>query len=116
LGVAILATALVGVDGLAAPVAVAASQVWNGKYSLLRYAGEKTGTSLAARQPEPDFSDVYTFVTDCSRECVSTVVDGPRPANPTLPLPPRYTWNGSTWMHIYEWQWDCYMGEGVPKA
>lgn len=91
-----LATALVGVDGFAAPVAVAASQVWNGKYSLLRYAGEKTGTSLAARQPEPDFSDVYTFVTDCSRECVSTVVDGPRPANPTLPLPPRYTWNGST--------------------
>ena len=22
----------------------------------------------------------------------------------------------STWVHIYEWQWDCYMGEGVPKA
>src|SRR5512132_1892338 len=81
-------------------------QVWNGKYSLLRYAGEKTGTSLAARQPEPDFSDEYTFVTACSRECVATVVDGPRPATPTLPLPPRYTWNGSTWVHIYEWQWE----------
>ena len=24
--------------------------------------------------------------------------------------------NGSTWVHIYEWQWDCYMGEGNPKV
>lgn len=112
-GVALFA--LVGVPS-GAPMAVAAGQVWNGKYSLVRYAGEKTGTSLAARQPEPDFSDVYTFVTDCSRECVSTVIDGPQPANPTLPLPPRYTWTGSTWVHVYEWQWDCYMGEGVPKV
>lgn len=116
LATALLAAALVGANACTTPVAASASQVWNGKYSLLRYAGEKTGTSLAARQPEPDFSDEYTFVTECSRECVATVVDGPRPANPTLPLPPRYTWNGSTWVHTYEWQWDCYTGEGVPKA
>ena len=115
-GTALLAAGVVGANACTTPVAGAAGQVWNGKYSLLRYAGEKTGTSLAARQPEPDFSDEYTFVTECSGECVATVVDGPRPANPTLPLPPRYTWNGSTWVHIYEWQWDCYMGEGVPKA
>ena len=114
---ALLAVTLVGGAESAMPVADAAGQVWNGTYSLLRYAGEKTGTSLAARQPEPDFSDVYNFVTDCSSgTCVATVIDGPKPANPTLPLPPRYTWNGSTWVHIYEWQWDCYMGEGVPKA
>ena len=99
------------------PAAAAAGQVWNGKFSLLRYAGEKTGTSLAASQHEPDFSDVYTFVTDCSSgTCEATVVDGPKPANPTLPLPPVYTWTGSTWVHTYEWQWDCYMGEGVPKV
>ena len=115
---ALLAVTLVGGAVCAMPVADAAGQVWNGKYSLLRYAGEKTGTSLAARQPEPDFSDVYNFVTDCSSgTCVATVIDGPKPANPTLPLPPRYTWNGSTWVHIYEWQWDCYHGrrrsEGV---
>jgi len=114
---ALLAVTFVGGAVCAMPVADAAGQVWNGTYSLLRYAGEKTGTSLAARQPEPDFSDVYNFVTDCSSgTCVATVIDGPKPANPTLPLPPRYTWNGSTWVHIYEWQWDCYMGEGVPKA
>ena len=104
---------LIGANVSAMPTAGAAGQVWNGKYSLLRYAGEKTGTSLAARQPEPDVSNIYTFVTDCTRgACVSTVVDGPRPANPTLPN----TWNGSTWVHIYDWQWDCYLGEGVPKA
>ena len=85
-GTALLAATVVAAG--AAPVATAAPRIWNGKYSLLRYAGEKTGTSLAARQPEPDFSDVYTFVTDCSRGCVATAVDGPRPANPTLPLPP----------------------------
>src|SRR3954471_23486250 len=102
---ALIVVALVAANVCAMPVVVAAGQVWNGKYSLLRYAGEKTGTSMAARQPEPDFSNIYTFVTDCSRECISTVVDGPKPANPTLPLPPRYTWNGSTWVHVYEWQW-----------
>ncbi|BBX31121.1 hypothetical protein [Mycolicibacterium mageritense] len=101
----------------AAPTAHAANQVWNGKYSLVRYAAQKTGTSLAARQPEPTFSDVYTFSTDCSSStCISTVIDGPTPKNPTLPLPPRYTWDGTRWVHIYDWQWDCYMGEGVPKV
>ena len=114
---ALLVAAVTSAGVVAAPAAGATPQVWNGKYSLVRYAGEKTGTSMAAGQHEPDFSDVYTFVTDCSSgTCVATVVDGPKPANPTLPLPPRYTWNGSTWVHIYDWQWDCYLGEGVPKA
>jgi hypothetical protein len=62
----LLAGMFVGAGVCAMPGAGAVGQVWNGKYSLLRYAGEKTGTSLAARQPEPDFSDVYTFVTDCT--------------------------------------------------
>ena len=116
-GFAVVVAALVGAGVCAMPVAGAAGQVWNGMYTLLRYAGEKTGTSLAARQSEPDFSNIYTFVTDCSTgTCIATVIDGPKPANPTLPLPPRYTWNGSTWVHIYEWQWDCYMGEGNPKV
>ena len=89
---------------------------WNGKYALVRYAADKTGTSMAARQPEPDFSDEYVFVTSCSAStCVATVTEGPRPKNPTLPLPPQYTWKGNQWVHIYDWQWDCFMGEGVPK-
>ena len=101
---------------LPAPPAGATGQIWNGTFSLLRYAASKTGTSMAARQPEPDFSDVYLFSTDCSTgTCVSTVLDGPKPDNPTLPLPPRYTWDGARWVHVYDWQWDCYLGEGVPK-
>jgi hypothetical protein len=101
---------------LLAPSAGSVGQVWSGKFSLMRYAASKTGSSLAARQPEPDFSDEYLFATDCSTgTCVATVVDGPRPKNPTLPQPPRYTWDGARWVHVYDWQWDCYMGEGVPK-
>lgn len=100
-----------------APAAEAAGQLWSGRWSLMRYAAEKTGTSLAARQPEPDFSDEYVFVTDCSRgKCIATVVSGPKPDNPTLPQPPQYTWDGTRWVHIYDWQWDCYMGEGIPKV
>jgi hypothetical protein len=100
----------------AAPLASADLPAWNGKYSLVRYAAQKTGTSLAARQPEPTFSDDYDFVTTCSATaCVATVSGGPKPKIPTLPQPPEYTWDGSKWLHIYDWQWDCYMGEGVPK-
>lgn len=99
------------------PVAHATGQVWSGRFSLVRYAAEKTGTSLATRQSEPDFSDVYLFTTDCSgATCVATVVDGPKPKNPTLPQPPRYTWDGARWVHPYDWQWDCYMGDGIPKV
>lgn len=100
-----------------APAAGADTAQWNGRYSLLRYAAAKTGTSLAARQPEPDFSDIYLFSTNCaSGRCIATVLDGPKPKNPTLPLPPQYTWDGQRWVHIYDWQWDCYMGEGIPKV
>ena len=95
---AALAAAVLG-SLVIAPQAAATGQIWNGKFSLLRYAASKTGTSMAARQHEPDFSDVYLFSTDCSTgTCVSTVLDGPTPANPTLPLPPRYTWDGTRWV------------------
>lgn len=97
--------------------AAAADPSWAGDYSLKRFAATKTGTSLAARQSEPDFSDVYRFVSDCAGgDCVATVVDGPAPANPTLPQPPRYLWDGNSWVHHYDWEWDCWQGEGVAKV
>lgn len=112
-----LSVVVVCLGMVCAPSAAADVAIWNGTYSLVRYAAQKSGTSLAARQPEPTFSDDYTFVTTCTATtCVSTVTDGPRPHNPTLPLPPRYTWNGATWVHVYDWQWDCYQGDGVPKV
>lgn len=119
LTVALIATWLVA---CAAPAGAASSvgaaqPSWSGPYSVKRFAATKTGTSLAARQWEPDFADTYTFETTCSDgTCVATVIDGPKPANPTLPQPARYTWDGTSWVHPYDWQWDCWQGEGVPKV
>lgn len=113
--VALIAVGLV--VGAAPAGAAPAQQAWSGEYSVKRFAATKTGTSLAARQWEPDFADTYTFETSCSSgTCVATVVDGPKPANPTLPQPAQYTWDGTSWVHPYDWQWDCYQGEGVPKV
>ena len=59
---------------------------WNGRYSLVRYAVSKSGTSVAAGQAEPTFSADYVFVTNCSSGgCVATATNGPTPKNPTLP-------------------------------
>jgi hypothetical protein len=95
----------------------AAMPAWNGKYSLVRYAADKSGTSAAAGQPEPTFSAEYVFVTSCtSGTCVATATNGPTPKNPTLPRPSHYTWDGTRWVEHFDFQWDCYMGEGVPKV
>ncbi len=97
--------------------AQAATPAWNGKYSLVRYAVDKSGTSVAASQSEPTFSADYVFTTVCSAtRCVATTSDGPVPKNPTLPQPSHYTWDGAKWVEVFEFQWDCYMGEGVPKV
>jgi hypothetical protein len=55
IAIAILATPAVPVH--------AAMPSWNGKYSLVRYAVDKSGTSVAAGQAEPTFSADYVFVT-----------------------------------------------------
>ncbi|KQU03152.1 hypothetical protein ASG56_20440 [Rhodococcus sp. Leaf7] len=108
---------IVGGGLVATAPAGAAEPAWNGRYSLERSAASKTGTSLAARQGEPDFSDTYTFTSMClGGTCSAVVTGGPAPKNATLPQPPVYTWNGTSWVHVYDWQWDCYMGEGVEKV
>ena len=115
---ALSAVALVAVWSVAGSRPAGAAQPsWSGDYSVERFAATKTGTSLAASQWEPDFADVYTFETTCTDgTCVATVVGGPAPANPTLPQPARYTWDGASWVHHYDWEWDCWMGEGIPKV
>jgi hypothetical protein len=95
----------------------AAMPSWNGKYSLVRYAVDKTGSSVAAGQAEPTFSADYVFSTSCSSgKCVATATDGPAPKNPTLPQPSHYLWDGTRWVEHFDFQWDCYMGEGAPKV
>lgn len=90
---------------------------WQGRWQLMTYASQKAGTSPAARQPESDFGATFTLATACSFDrCVATVVEGPPPGNPTVPNPPRYTWNGTGWATSYDWLWDCSVGNGPGGA
>ncbi|KWX66790.1 hypothetical protein [Mycobacterium sp. NAZ190054] len=95
--------------------AQAATPEWSGRYTVVTFASDKLGTSIAARQPEPDFSGQYTFSTSCVGSCVAVASDGPAPSNPTIPHPPRYTWDGRQWVFNYNWQWECFRGADVPR-
>jgi len=98
----------------AAPAA--AAPVWNGRYKVVTMASEKAGSSIAVAQAEPDFSAQIDFVTDCSRgQCVATATNGPAPSNPTVPQPQQYGWDGSRWLSVYTWQWECFLGDGAPR-
>ncbi|TFV55496.1 hypothetical protein E4P42_22465 [Mycobacterium sp. PS03-16] len=111
---AVVLVAMAGASATAS--AEATGQIWTGRFSLVSYASQKAGTSIAARQPEADFTGQYVFSTDCSSGvCIATVVSGPRPTNPTIPQPLRYTWDGARWVQSYDWQWDCFLGDGKPK-
>ena len=114
---ALLGAVLIAVFAAPPVSARAENPSWNGRYTLVGFADQKTGNSRAAKQREAPFSGELTFVTRCSGgSCVATVVDGPRPTNPTVPLPERYTWDGTRWASIYDWQWDCFVGDGFPKV
>lgn len=95
--------------------ASAATADWNGRYTVVTFASDKIGTSVATAQPEPDFSAQYTFTTSCAGVCVATASDGPAPTNPTIPQPTRYTWDGRQWIFNYNWQWECFRGDDVPR-
>jgi opacity protein-like surface antigen len=116
-GSAVVAVVAIAVCAAAAAPATAATPSWSGKYSLVRYAVNKTGTSVAASQAEPTFSAEYVFSTVCSAaSCVATANNGPTPKNPTISVPSHYTWDGARWVERFDFQWDCYLGEGVPKV
>ncbi len=98
------------------PTALAADAEWSGRYQIVTFASNKIGTSVAASQSEPDFGAQYVLSTDCSSGlCVATVVEGPAPSNPSIPQPIRYTWDGTRWQYSYNWQWECFRGDGLPK-
>lgn len=117
IAVPLLLAAILSVPTALSPSAAnAAPTPWDGRYQMVTYASQKAGTSPASRQRESDFGATFTLATDCSvTRCVATVVDGPRPGNPTVPWPTRFTWNGSEWAASYDWLWDCFLGEGNQK-
>jgi hypothetical protein len=89
----------------AAPLAIALSlpqtasadtPSWNGEYAITFMVGPKDET--------------YGFRSSCtSGKCIATIVSGPPPSNPTVPQPVQFTWDGSSWTQVSDFQWDCMM-------
>ena len=83
---------------------------WNGEYAITFMVGPKDGTSMAAGDPEGQHTETYGFRSSCtSGKCIATIVSGPPPSNPTVPQPVQFTWDGSSWTQVSEFQWDCMM-------
>jgi hypothetical protein len=92
------------------PTALADNPSWNGQYAITFMVGPKAGTSMAVGDPEVQHTDTYGFQSSCtSGKCVATIVSGPPPSNPTVPQPVQFTWDGSAWTQVSDFQWDCMM-------
>ena len=80
-----VAAIVMGLFASAVSPAQAAPRAWTGPYSMVTYASQKGGTSATIRQPESDFSAVFTVATNCaSGACVATAI-GPRIVEPDRP-------------------------------
>jgi hypothetical protein len=83
---------------------------WNGEYAITFMVGPKSGTSMAVGDPESQHTENYGFKSSCtSGKCVATIISGPPPTNPTVPQPVEFTWDGSSWTQVTDFQWDCMM-------
>lgn len=92
------------------PTACADSPSWNGQYAITFMVGPKSGNSMAVGDPEVQHTDIYGFRSTCSSgTCVATIISGPPPSNPTVPQPVQFTWDGSAWKQVSDFQWDCMM-------
>lgn len=92
------------------PFAVADTASWNGEYAITFMVGPKSGTSMAVGNPEGQHTENYGLRSSCaSGKCVATIVSGPAPTNPTVPQPVQFTWDGTSWTQVSDFQWDCMM-------
>ena len=92
------------------PTASAAPPSWNGEYAITFMVGPKSGTSMAVGDPEVQHTDTYGFRSSCTGgKCIATIISGPAPRNPTVPQPVQFTWDGSSWRQVSDFQWDCMM-------
>jgi hypothetical protein len=95
---------------LLTPTASADSPSWNGQYAITFMVGPKSGTSMAVGDPEGQHTETYGFRSSCTNgTCTATIISGPPPSNPTVPQPVQFTWDGSSWTKVSDFQWDCMM-------
>jgi hypothetical protein len=105
---ALAATSLCGSLWFAPEALAGDASSWNGPYLLTFSADQKTGTSMAARQPEYAQRASYSFTSSCATGvCVATVSDPPAPKNQYMQRSVQYAWNGSQWVQQMSWKWDC---------
>lgn len=97
-----------------APAAVAGdTATWSGDYVLTLSANAKTGTSIAATQPEPVRKINVSMSSTCATGvCIATVNNPPPPKNDSMPSSIEFTWNGAQWVRQMEWNWDCLLPDG----
>ncbi|MGI9125429.1 MAG: hypothetical protein ACR2JM_11870 [Mycobacterium sp.] len=116
IGGSVVASVAAAAAVLASAPPAGAVQTWNGRWEMVVYFSQKTGTSPAARQWESDSGGVFNVSTDCSSgQCVATAVGGPKPSNRSIPQPYRFSWNGTNWTSGFDWLWNCYLGDGPHK-
>jgi hypothetical protein len=104
-----LAAASMGCSVWLSPAAFAGqASAWNGPYLLTFAANQKTGTSMAARQPETAQRASYSFTSNCSTGvCVATVNNPPAPKSSYEQRSVQFGWNGSQWVQQVNRTWDC---------
>jgi hypothetical protein len=109
-----LCAASLAIALLLAATASADTASWNGEYAITFIVGPKSGTSVAAGQPEAQYTDTYTFRSNCtSGKCTAMIIGGPPPRNPTVRQPVEFTWDGSSWTQVSDFQWDCMMPDAT---
>ncbi|BAX94021.1 hypothetical protein [Mycobacterium shigaense] len=92
------------------PAAHAEAASWNGEYAITFMVGPKSGTSMAVGNAELQHTETYGFRSTCaSGKCIATIISGPPPSNPTVPQPVQFTWDGTSWTQVSDFQWDCMM-------
>lgn len=109
-----VAALLGGALWVAPPATAGGAPTWTGAWAVTFQVDQKTGTSVAARQSEAAYTNVYTFASTCATDpCTATIVDGPPPSNSTVPQPITFSWNGSAWELVNKWQWNCLLPDGT---
>lgn len=112
---AVAALTAVGVPLCLAPAAHAGEVAsWNGEYLVVLGANAKSGTSVAAAQPEFAHRSTVSFSSSCAAGvCVASVDNPAPPKNESMPRTIEFTWNGSQWVREMTWKWDCLLPDGT---